>query len=387
MSTYLGDIPVGQILYTEFTTVDNTGLPTTASGLAISAYKNDSTTSSTAGITTTYSGGFGSTAGLVNVKVDTSADSTFYAAGNDFFLVATAGTVAGVSIVGYVVGEFSIDNRNQKVNVTKFGGTTVTARDIGASVLLSSGSGAGQISLSSGQVTVGTNNDKTGYTLSTTGQTNLLDQSLSGHTGAGTVGGALNTAGSPSDPWNTSLPGSYAAGKAGYILGTNLDTTVSSRGTGDATAANQTTILNRLGAFTGTGVNTVLGFFKALLRKDATLPSDIGGTYDNTTMSLEGMYAKIIHLPEGLPKNTAYSNFKFIMRSSTDHVTPTSGLTVTAQRSIDGGGFSACANSVSEISNGAYTIDLAATDLNGTSILFFFTAVGADPTFILVKTV
>lgn len=56
---------------------------------------------------------------------------------------------------------------------------------------------------------------------------------------------------------------------------------------GLATSANQTTILNRLGAFTGTGVNTVLGFFKAMFRNDASLPSDIGGTYAASTMSLE----------------------------------------------------------------------------------------------------
>lgn len=43
---------------------------------------------------------------------------------------------------------------DQAVNVTKFGGTTVTGRDIGASVLLSSGTGAGQLSLSSGLVTL-----------------------------------------------------------------------------------------------------------------------------------------------------------------------------------------------------------------------------------------
>ncbi len=45
--------------------------------------------------------------------------------------------------------------------------TVQTARDLGASVLLSSGTGTGQVSLSSGTVTVGTNNDKTGYTAST----------------------------------------------------------------------------------------------------------------------------------------------------------------------------------------------------------------------------
>jgi len=53
------------------------------------------------------------------------------------------------------------------VNVTHITDTTQTGRDLGASVLLSSGTGSGQISLSSGAVTVGTNNDKTGYTAST----------------------------------------------------------------------------------------------------------------------------------------------------------------------------------------------------------------------------
>lgn len=57
---------------------------------------------------------------------------------------------------------------------------------------------------------------------------------------------------------------------------------------GLGTAANQTTILDRLGAFTGTGINTVLGFLRALGRKDAALtPSDFGGTFDNTTDSQE----------------------------------------------------------------------------------------------------
>lgn len=53
------------------------------------------------------------------------------------------------------------------VNVTHIADTAQTGRDIGTSVLLSSGTGTGQISLSSGAVTVGTNNDKTGYTAST----------------------------------------------------------------------------------------------------------------------------------------------------------------------------------------------------------------------------
>lgn len=56
-----------------------------------------------------------------------------------------------------------------------------------------------------------------------------------------------------------------------------------------ATATNQTTILNRIGAFTGTGVNTILGFFKALLSKAATLPTDVGGTFDPAADSTEAI--------------------------------------------------------------------------------------------------
>jgi len=50
-------------------------------------------------------------------------------------------------------------------NAAELGGTAQTGRDIGASVLLSSGTGTGQISLSSGAVTAGTVSDKTGYGL------------------------------------------------------------------------------------------------------------------------------------------------------------------------------------------------------------------------------
>lgn len=50
---------------------------------------------------------------------------------------------------------------------------------------------------------------------------------------------------------------------------------------------NVTTLINRIGAFSGSGDNTIKGFFLATLRKNAPLPSDIGGTYAVETDSLE----------------------------------------------------------------------------------------------------
>jgi len=87
-----------------------------------------------------------------------------------------------------------------------------------------------------------------------------------------------------------------------------------------------------------------------------------------------------------IKKNTALSNFSFLMRDNADHITPKTGLAITATRSIDGGAFAACANAVSELSNGVYLINLANTDLNGNVITFKFTATGADQRTITILT-
>lgn len=66
----------------------------------------------------------------------------------------------------------------------------------------------------------------------------VVDQALSGHTGSGSVGEALSrldaTVSSRStltaaNVWNTALPDGFSSGSAGYLVGTYLDATVSSR--------------------------------------------------------------------------------------------------------------------------------------------------------------
>jgi hypothetical protein len=59
----------------------------------------------------------------------------------------------------------------------------------------------------------------------------VWDEAISGHAGAGSTGEALSAAGAAGNPWITTLPGTYTAGQAGYIIGTNLNATVSSRAT------------------------------------------------------------------------------------------------------------------------------------------------------------
>jgi hypothetical protein len=105
----LGDRVEDSTIDFAFFTTDAAAAPTTLSGTpAVSVYKANGTTQSTAGVTLTAD--FDSVTGLNHVRIDTSADA-FYATGNDYMAVITAGTVDGISVVGSVVATFSIENR------------------------------------------------------------------------------------------------------------------------------------------------------------------------------------------------------------------------------------------------------------------------------------
>jgi len=96
----------------------------------------------------------------------------------------------------------------------------------------------------------------------------------------------------------------------------------------------------------------------------------------STLNSVRGSYA--------LTKNVALANFPFVM---TDAITgqPAPGLTVTAERSLDGDTtFDAMANSVVETQHGGYKINLAAADTNANTALYRFSAAGANDRLIAI---
>lgn len=102
------------------------------------------------------------------------------------------------------------------------------------------------------------------------------------------------------------LQPNYAAAKQGDemdLVDVPNATAVTAIQNGLATAANQATILNRIGAFTGSGVNTILGFLKAALSKTATLPSDVGGTFDPAMDSQEALQEVTATITAKLPSS------------------------------------------------------------------------------------
>lgn len=113
---YFGDIRLGNTIDIKFTTVDAIGVPTVLSGTpVVSAYVGNGTTQLTAGITLTVD--FDSVVGLNNVRVVASSGNG-YATATDVILVITTGTVDGGSVVGYVIGSFSIENRSAVMPTT-----------------------------------------------------------------------------------------------------------------------------------------------------------------------------------------------------------------------------------------------------------------------------
>lgn len=108
MSKHLGDFDLATIVYGKFTTFrPSTGAPYTLAGTPVlSVYKNNSTPQSTSGLTLTID--FNSVTGLHHFAVDTSSNGTFYSTGGFFDVVITTGTVDGVSVVGTVVGSFTL---------------------------------------------------------------------------------------------------------------------------------------------------------------------------------------------------------------------------------------------------------------------------------------
>ena len=114
--SYRGDIRLGDTIDVKFSTVSTAGVPTTLAGSpVVSAYVGNGLTEITAGVTLTVD--FDGRTGLHNIRVVATSGKGFATATN-VDVVLTAGTVGGVSVVGMVVGSFSIEARSALVPTT-----------------------------------------------------------------------------------------------------------------------------------------------------------------------------------------------------------------------------------------------------------------------------
>lgn len=301
---YIGDIRLGDTFDVKFTSrTFSTGAPGTLSGTpVISAYPSNSTTQLTAGITLTVD--FDAVTGLNNVRVVASSGNG-YATATNYSLVITTGTVGGVSVVGEVIGTFSIEARSALMPTTAartldvastgeagldFGnvtfpvgaipslgwldngtsqgggsGTTFVARaalsladtiPVGATICIYGGTGAGQARLIT--AFVGATDTAT---IDPAWTTNPDNTSLYFIVQTAAATGAA-------DPWATTIPGAYGAGTAGHRLGNVPDLVAGAAGGLFIAGSNAATTVNITGNLTGnlTGsVGSVTGLTAANL--------------------------------------------------------------------------------------------------------------------------
>ena len=117
MPDYLGDVYVGASVHHKFMTVNGSGAPTTlGDSPSLILYVNGSVSGVTSGITLTTD--FDSRTGLNHVKVQATSSVTGIAAGNEVQVLIATGSVSGISLNGYPICEFSLQNRYTNANVT-----------------------------------------------------------------------------------------------------------------------------------------------------------------------------------------------------------------------------------------------------------------------------
>lgn len=197
-------------------------------------------------------------------------------------------------------------------------------------------------------------------------------------TGTGAIPVAVNfvtTAADPTDAVHfglTSLPNTAVTTNASLLTsGTGTDQLSVTSGRID------------IGKALGSAVTTASA---GILDVNTKNKNNAAALTDPTNFNLLSISAAgAIVVTSNVKKNQALAGFTFVMTDSTTHA-PKTGVTVTAQRSLNGAALAGCANSVTEISSGLYTIDLAAADLNANVVMLRFTGTSSDDRDILIIT-
>lgn len=208
--------------------------------------------------------------------------------------ITNAAAALIVTAVATIVGTGSLTadiTGKLEASATLLGSGDVTASLGAIASVLATLSGSGDASLSLvGKGTMTANITVTGGTL-TVGEIvdGVWDALATSYNTAGTMGNKLNSAASAGDPWSTTLPGTYAPGQAGYIVGTNLDAQASTLATTAQAALILKILRNKTVTNPSTGVMTVYDDDGTTVLFTANIFQDASGTtpYDGNGINLK----------------------------------------------------------------------------------------------------
>jgi hypothetical protein len=138
-----------------------------------------------------------------------------------YAITMTEATGTGLYLGTFPTGIVTIGTYSILVYVQAGGSPADTDTLIAAGTVLWSGTAAltPVATDSSGDVFIDSSQDLTAP-MKASVSTAVMGATAASWNTAGTIGAKINAAGTASDPWATSLPGSYTSPEAGYILGT-----------------------------------------------------------------------------------------------------------------------------------------------------------------------
>lgn len=154
----------------------------------------------------------------------------------------------------------------------------------------------------------------------------VWEEAIADHSGtSGSTAEALAAAGSAGDPWSTALPGAYSAGSAGYIVGTNLNATVSSRSSHsaadvrseiDANSTEIATLVTQVGAIHGKLPSKT--YLTGTSNADGDIQVDEAtGNFGGSVASVVGAVGSVTGNVGGISGVTFPTNFEVLAISAT----------------------------------------------------------------------
>ena len=299
-----------------------------------------------------------------------------FPADNDEFVILPPGMIGGESSLGQVLRLFilALNQTNGQID-----SGTIAANAIGPSELASNAIGSDQLdtdAIGSDQIAanaIGSSEIASGAIDADAIAADAIGSSELANSAITSSVIAVNAIGAPQlDVSAVNEIRDSIINDATTFAGADIDAAITSRLA--PTVAARTLDVAATGE-AGVDLNNVLGTLDA-----AEIGTDAIGSSELATSAVEEI-ARAIN-PQ---QNSAFSDITFEMYDSTNH-NPATGLTVTGERSLDGGAYAAVTGTIAEISDGTYQIDPSAADMNGALIVFRFSAAATDDTFVHVKT-
>ena len=354
-----GDYQLEDTVYLPFTTRALTGIPTVLVSGVVEIYEDASLTQITTAETLTVS--LDSVVGF-NMCSVVATTANGFGTGQSYTAILSAGTVNSVSVVGEVIGQFTIEMSAAAKDLANGTDGLGAIKGDSAAILTDTGT-----TLPASIATVDSNVDAI-----------LVDTAEIGAAGAGLT--AINL---PDQTMNiTGNVTGNVSGSVGSVTGAVGSVTGAVGSVTGHTAQTGDTYALANGATGFAAIDTVVD--AVLVDTGTTIPGLIGTPAADLAADIAAIAA------DQKPKvNTALNNIAIYLVSSTDHVTPVTGASPTVTISQDGGAFGAIdgSSSITEVGSGWYKLNLAAADMNAAVVYINVAATGADALGLTISTV